>query len=58
MRNILTQILYRAKESFGSKLKLIWLQDSKKEAYQMAQTIIDEYGKKFPEAIEILQISL
>jgi len=58
MRNILAYIPHRAKESFGAKLKLIWLQNSKEEAYKIAYSIIDEYGKKFPEAIEKLQEGL
>jgi len=32
MRNILAHIPHRAKESFGAKLKLIWLQNSKEKA--------------------------
>jgi len=47
MRNVLSHIPHRAKEAFGAKVKQIWLQNSKREAYKMAQTIIDEYGKKF-----------
>ncbi len=58
MRNILAHVSYRAKESFGAKLKLIWLQNSKEEAYKIAYSIIDEYGKKFPEAIEVMQSGL
>jgi len=58
MRNILAHIPHRAKEKFAAKLKQIWLQNSKKEAYLIAQAIIDEYGKKFPEAIEVLQNGL
>ena len=58
MRNILAHIPHRAKEAFGAKVKQIWLQNSKKEAYKIAQTIIDEYGKKFPEATQVLQNGL
>jgi transposase-like protein len=58
MRNILAHVPHRAKESFGAKLKLIWLQNSKEEAYKIAYSIIDEYGKKFPEAIEVMQSGL
>jgi transposase-like protein len=58
MRNILAHIPHRAKEKFGAKLKLIWLQNSKKDAYKIAYSIIDEYGKKFPEAIEVLKLGL
>jgi len=55
MRNILTHVPPKAKEKFAAKLKQIWLQNSKKEAYLIIQSIIDEYGKKFPEAIAVLQ---
>ncbi|WP_187647847.1 IS256 family transposase [Nitrosophilus labii] len=58
MRNILAHVPPKAKEKFAAKLKQIWLQNSKKEAYLIAQAIIDEYGKKFPEAIEVLQNGL
>ncbi|WP_187648130.1 IS256 family transposase [Nitrosophilus labii] len=58
MRNILAHVPPKAKEKFAAKLKQIWLQNSKKEAYLIAQAIIDEYGKKFPEAIEVLQEGL
>ncbi len=58
MRNILVHIPHKAKGKFAAKLKQIWLQNSKKEAYLIAQAIIDEYGKKFPEAIETLQNGL
>jgi transposase-like protein len=58
MRNILAHIPYRAKESFGAKLKTIWLQNSKEEAYKIAYSIIKEYSNKFPEAIEVLQDGL
>jgi transposase-like protein len=58
MRNILAHIPHRAKEKFAARLKQIWLQNSKKEAYLIVQAIIDEYGNKFPEAIEVLQEGL
>jgi len=58
MRNILAHIPHRAKESFGAKLKTIWLQNSKEEAYKIAYSIIKEYSNKFPEAIEVLQDGL
>nr|WP_187647921.1 transposase [Nitrosophilus labii] len=58
MRNILAHVPPKAKEKFAAKLKQIWLQNSKKEAYLIAQAIIDEYGKKFPEATQVLQNGL
>jgi len=58
MRNILAHIPPKLKETFAAKLKQIWLQESKKDAIIIAQSIIEEFGKKFPEAIEVLQNGL
>lgn len=58
MRNILAHIPPRAKERFAAKLKMIWLQESKKDAINIAEQIIGEYAKKFPEAVEVLQSGL
>ncbi len=58
MRNILAHLPHRAKERFAAKLRSIWLQESKEDALKVAQMIIDEYGKRFPEAIEVLQSGL
>ncbi len=58
MRNILAHIPHKAKESFAAKLKQIWLQESKEDALKIAAMIQEEFGKKFPEAIEMLQNGL
>jgi len=58
MRNIIDHIPPKAKEMFAAKLKQIWLQESKKDAMRVAQNIIEEFSKKFPEAIEVLQNGL
>ncbi|SMC08876.1 IS256 family transposase [Nitratiruptor tergarcus] len=58
MRNILAHGPHRAKEKFAARLKSIWLQEYREDALQIAQMIIDEYDKKFPEAIEVLQNGL
>ncbi|BCD62094.1 transposase [Nitratiruptor sp. YY08-26] len=58
MRNILAYVPHRAKEKFAAKLKTVWLQENKKDAQVIAQMIIEEFGKKFPEAIETLQNGL
>jgi len=58
MRNIIAHIPPKAKEMFAAKLKQIWLQESKKDAIRVAQNIIEEFSKKFPEAIEVLQNGL
>ncbi len=58
MRNILANVPHRAKEKFAAKLKQIWLQESKEDALKIAAMIQEEFGKKFPEAIEVLQNGL
>ncbi|BCD62897.1 putative transposase [Nitratiruptor sp. YY08-26] len=58
MRSILAHVPHKAKEKFAAKLKTIWLQENKKDALAIAQIIIEEFGKKFPEAIETLQNGL
>ncbi|WP_187646818.1 IS256 family transposase [Nitrosophilus labii] len=58
MRNILAHVPPKAKEKFAAKLKTIWLQESKKDAFMIAQMIIEEFRKKFPEAIEVFQEGL
>ncbi|HIP59757.1 MAG TPA: IS256 family transposase [Campylobacterales bacterium] len=58
MRNIIAHIPPKAKEMFAAKLKQIWLQESKKDAIRVAQNIIEEFSKKFPEATQVLQNGL
>ena len=58
MRNILSYIPNRAKNNFSQKLKSICLQENKEEAMKIAQDIINEYSKKFPQAIKTLQEGL
>ncbi len=45
-------------ERFAARLKQIWLQESKQDAMMIAETIREEFGKKFPEAIEVLDSGL
>ena len=54
MRNILAHVPPKSKERFAARLKQIWLQESKQDAMTIAETIREEFGKKFPEAIEVL----
>ncbi|WP_187648311.1 IS256 family transposase [Nitrosophilus labii] len=58
MRNILAHVPPKAKEKFAAKLKTIWLQEGKKDAFIIAQMIIEEFRKKFPEATQVLQNGL
>lgn len=58
MRNILAHVPPKSKERFAARLKQIWLQDTKRDAMMIAETIREEFGKKFPEAIEVLDSGL
>jgi len=58
MRNILAHVPPKAKEKFAARLKQIWLQESKEDALKIAAMIQEEFGKKFPEAIQVLQDGL
>ena len=58
MRNIQAYVSSKAKESFGAKLKQIWLQRTKEEAQATAAQVIAEFKARFPEAIEVLEMGL
>ena len=50
MRNIMARVPHRDKAHFAERLKQIWLQPDKTTALSVAGSIIDDYGKRFPEA--------
>ena len=58
MRNILTHIPAKDKESFAAKLKQIWQQPDYESAKRYANLLIEEYATKFPKAIEVLENGL
>ena len=58
MRNILAHVPHKEKGPFADKLKVIWLQPTKKAALQAAQMLIDEYKNRFPKAIATLEEGL
>ena len=58
MRNILVKIPHRNKESFAAELKQIWLAPDATAARKRADTLAEEYEKRFPEAIKILDDGL
>lgn len=58
MRNILAYVSPKEKEKFAAKLKQIWLQENKEAALAIAHLLIEEYRKRFPEAIEKLEMGL
>ena len=58
MRNILAHIPQKEKESFAAQLKEIWLAPSLQLAQQRAKQLSEQYGKRFPKAIELLEDGL
>ena len=58
MRNILAKIPHRSKENFAAELKQIWLAPDVKAARKRADSLAEEYEKRFPEAIQILEDGL
>ncbi len=58
MRNILAHIPQKEKESFAAKLKEIWLAPSAELSRQRAGQLSEQYGKRFPKAIELLEDGL
>jgi transposase-like protein len=58
MRNILVYIPHREKESFAERLKEIWLAPNISLARRRAREMQDDYGKRFPKAMEILDEGL
>ena len=58
MRNILAHIPQKEKGSFAAQLKEIWLAPSAQLAQQRAEQLSEQYGKRFPKAIELLKDGL
>ena len=58
MRNILAHICGRDKQSFAEKLKQIWLQPDCDSAKKYANSLMDEYESKYPDAINTLEEGL
>ena len=58
MRNILAHVPQKEKESFAAQLKEIWLAPSAGLARQRAELLSEQYGKRFPRAIELLEDGL
>jgi len=54
MRNILAHLPSREKESFASRLKQIWLQPDYTTAMNYADSFMDEYEEKYPDAMKVL----
>jgi len=58
IRNILAKVPHREKARFAAHLKQIWLEPDKKSARRAASALIDDYGKRFPDAIRCLEEGL
>lgn len=58
MRNILAHISGRDKQSFAGKLKQIWLQPDYDSAKKYANSLMDEFESKYPDAINTLEEGL
>ena len=58
MRNILAKVPHREKARFAAHLKQIWLEPDKKSAERAAAALIDDYGKRFPDAVRCLEEGL
>jgi transposase-like protein len=58
MRNILAKVPHKEKGRFAAHLKQIWLEPDKKSARRAAAALIDDYEKRFPDAIRCLEEGL
>ena len=58
MRNILAKVPHKEKGRFAAHLKQIWLEPDKKSAQRAAAALIDDYGKRFPDAVRCLEEGL
>ena len=58
MRNILARVPHKEKGRFAAHLKQIWLEPDRKSARRAAAALIEEYGKRFPEAVGCLEEGL
>ena len=58
MQNILAHVPQKEKESFAAQLKKIWLAPSAELARQRAEQLSEQYRKRFPKAIELLEDGL
>lgn len=58
MRNILAHVNQKEKEKFDSLLKQIWLEPDRESAIACAERLIGKYEKRFPQAIECLDVGL
>ena len=58
MRKVLARVPHKEKKRFAERLKQIWLQPDKQSALSMASLLIQDYEKRFPEAVKCLENGL
>lgn len=58
MRNILAHLPAKSKATFAEKLKQIWLQPDINSAKAYANTLMDSYENRYPEAMNVLESGL
>jgi len=58
MRNILAYVSPKSKALFSDRLKQIWLQKTYEDARTQTNSFIQEYGSRYPEAIQCLEEGL
>ena len=58
MRNILAHVSHKEKAEFAAHLKEIWLSPTISTARRRAVDMVEEYGMRFPKAIQILEDGL
>ncbi len=58
MRNILARVPHKEKARFAERLKQIWTQPDARNARKMAAALVEDYGKRFPDAVRCLEEGL
>ncbi len=58
MRNILARVPHKEKARFAERLKMIWTQPDARSARKMAAALVEDYGKRFPDAVRCLEEGL
>jgi len=58
VKHCLAKVPHREKARFAAHLKQIWLEPDKKSAKRAAAALIDDYGKRFPDAVRCLEEGL
>lgn len=55
MRNIMARVSHRDKALLYEKVKQIWKQPTQEDAIHYAHQIVQDYGERYPEAMECLE---